>query len=302
MGLLDGPAVLFGWGCYLSFGYFKMNKINIRIWRRTIQTGVAVVFIMLPILNAEGFSFIWGNFLNIHVGSLTFSDPLAVLQVTVKNRYLPVGLLISAGMVLAIAFCLGTVFCSWICPFGLLSELVNRLACRVWPWKFSLYKIFKNGFAVKAVVFCAGFLIVFVFCRSPVLNLTSLSFQYSNIFQYFLIQKQLPAAIWFIGAILLVEFLFRTRLWCRWFCPQSVLLIVARLFNPFRLKVVFEKEKCVGIKAPGPCQKACSLDLNPKRLNSRIEAQCTNCGDCVDACRKTGGALAFGFGRCKKGQ
>ncbi|MBC2716070.1 MAG: 4Fe-4S binding protein [Desulfobacteraceae bacterium] len=279
-----------------------MKKIDIRIWRRTIQTGVAVFFIMLPILNAEGFSFIWGNFLNIHVGSLTFSDPLAVLQVIVKNQYLPVGLLISAGMVLVIAFCLGTVFCSWICPFGLLSELVNSLACRVWPWKSSLCKIFKNGFAVKAVVFCAGFLFVCGFCSSPVLNLMSLPFQYSNIFQYFFIQKYLSAVIWFIGTILLVEFLFRTRLWCRWICPQSVLLIVAKQFNPFRLKVVFEKEKCVGSKAPCPCQKACSLDLDPRRLNSRIEAECTNCGDCVDTCRKTGGALALGFGQRKKGR
>ncbi|MCK5162081.1 MAG: hypothetical protein KAQ72_00105 [Desulfobacula sp.] len=46
---------------------------------------------MLPILNAAGFKFIWGNFLNTHIGSLTFSDPLAVFQVMVQNRYLPAG-------------------------------------------------------------------------------------------------------------------------------------------------------------------------------------------------------------------
>ena len=114
-----------------------MKKNDICIWRQTMQIGVAVLFIMLPMMNASGFSFIWGNFLNMHVGSLTFSDPLAALQVIVKNQYLPAGLLIGAGMVLAIAFCLGTVFCSWICPFGLFSELVNRLACRVWPRKSS---------------------------------------------------------------------------------------------------------------------------------------------------------------------
>jgi ferredoxin-type protein NapH len=278
-----------------------VKKNSIRIWRRTIQSGVAVFFILLPILNAEGFSFIWGNFLNIHVGSLTFSDPLAVLQMIVKNRYLPVGLLISAGTVLAIAFCLGTVFCSWICPFGLLSELVNRLACRVWPQKSCLCKISPNGFAVKAIIFCAGFLIVSFFCSSPALNIMSLPYQYSNIFQYIFIQKYLTTAIWLIGAILLAEFLFRTRLWCRWICPQSVLLTAAGRLNPFRLKVVFEKEKCVGSRVPCPCQKACSLDLDPRRLNGIIEAQCTNCGDCVDACRKTGGALSLGFGRHKNG-
>ncbi len=272
-----------------------MKKIDIHIWRRCLQTGVAVLFIGLPILNYAGFSFIWGNFLNLHIGSVTFSDPLAVLQVIVKNQYLPAGLFISAGMVLAIAFCLGTVFCSWICPFGLLSEVVNRLSCRVWPRKSGNIKIRKNGFAVKAIVFCAGFLAFLIFFRSPVLNLVSLPFQYSNIFQYLFMQKYLSAAIWFVGAILLAEFLFRTRLWCRWICPQSVLIAVVGQFNPFRLNVLFEKERCVGSRSPFPCQKACSLDLDPRVLNGRIKIACTNCGDCVDACRKTGGALGFGF-------
>ncbi len=265
-----------------------------------MQTGVAALFIFLPILNDLGFSFIWGNFLNIHIGSLTFSDPLAVLQVIVKNRYLPVGLLISAGTVLAIAFCLGTVFCSWICPFGLLSELVNSFARRVWPRKRGNSKIRKNGFAIKAGFFCAVFLVCWAFFRSPVLNFVSLPFQYSNIFQYLFVQKYLFVAIWFVGAILLTEFIFRTRLWCRWICPQSVLISITKLFNPFRLKVVFEKERCIGSKALSPCQKICSLDLDPRRLDGTIEAECTNCGDCVDACRKTGGALGLGFGRSRR--
>ncbi|MCD4719104.1 MAG: 4Fe-4S binding protein [Desulfobacula sp.] len=273
-----------------------MKKIDIHIWRRTLQTGVAVLFILLPILNAAGFKFIWGNFLNIHIGSLTFSDPLAVFQVIVKNQYLPTGLLISAGMVLAIAFFLGIVFCSWICPFGLLSELVNRLSCRVWPRESSNIKLQKSGFKVKTMIFCAGFLVFWIFFSSPVLNLMSLPFQYSNIFQYLFIQKHLSAGIWFIGSILLAEFVFHTRLWCRWICPQSVLLAVAKLFNPFRLKIIFEKKRCIGSKIPCPCQKACSLDLDPRRLNGSSEAQCTNCGDCVDACRKTGGALGLRFG------
>jgi len=273
-----------------------MKKIDIHIWRRTVQIGVAALFIMLPVLNATGFNFIWGNFLNVHVGSLTFADPLAVFQVIIKNRYLPVGLLISAGMVLAIAFFLGTVFCSWICPFGLLSELTNRLVYRVWPRESSNMKLRKSGFTIKIVIFCTGFLAFYFFFRSPILNLISLPFQYSNIFQYLFIQKYLSAGIWFIGVILLTEFVFRTRLWCRWICPQSVLPAVTKQLNPFRLKVIFEKKRCIGNQAPYPCQKACSLDLDPRHLTGGSEAQCTNCGDCVDACRKTGKALGFKFG------
>jgi ferredoxin-type protein NapH len=274
-----------------------MKKIDIHIWRRTLQTGVAATFIILPVLNANGFDFIWGNFLNIHVGGLSFADPLAVLQVIVKNRYLPLGLLISAGMVLAIAVCLGTVFCSWVCPFGLLSELVNRLSCRFRPIKGSNRTIRKNGFAIKAIVFCIGFFISWAFFSRPLLNRISLPFQYSNVFQYLFVQKQVTSAMGFIGVVLLTEFIFGTRLWCRWICPQAVLLVVAKRLNPFRLKVVFEKERCSGCQTPCPCQNACSLDLDPRRLNGRMEAECTNCGDCVDACRKTGGALSFTFGQ-----
>ncbi len=274
----------------------QMKKTNIHIWRRTIQAGVAVLFIALPMLNSWGFSFVWGNFLNIHVGSFTFSDPLAVLQVILKNRCLPVGILISAGTVLAIAFFFGTIFCSWICPFGFLSEFVNKLAYRAGPKKFRHTKIWKNGFAVKAIIFCTCFLIFWTFFTRSVFNIVSMPFQYSNIFQYLFLQKHLSLAILFVSGILSVEFIFGKRLWCRWICPQSVLLAVAKLFNPFRLKIIFAKQRCINSKSPSPCQKACSLDLDPRSLNGIKEAQCTNCGDCVDACRKTGGALGFGFG------
>ena len=159
-----------------------MKKIKIHIWRRAIQTGVAGLFVTLPMLNQAGFNFIWGNFLNVHVGCLTFSDPLAVSQIILKNHYLPIGLLIGAGMVLAISFFLGTIFCSWICPFGLLSELVNSFSSRVWPKKFSNRKTQEKSFAVKAAVFCTGFLVFWAFFRTPILNQVSMPFQYFNIF------------------------------------------------------------------------------------------------------------------------
>ena len=275
----------------------KLKQHHIHVWRRTIQTAIAVFFILLPMLNDNGFNFIWGNFLNIHIGSLTFSDPLAVAQVIIKNRYAPIGLLIGAGLVLGIAFFLGTIFCSWMCPFGLLSELTNRFAHRFRLKKIINIKFRANALAVKVVIFCAGFLAAIIFFSPPVLNQISMPFQYSNIFQYLFVQKYLLGAFWFIGAILAVEFVFSTRVWCRFICPQSVLLIIARLFNPFGLKILLKNKNCISDTVSPPCQKACSLDLNPRYLNFMSRAQCTNCGDCIDACRKTGNALGFNFGR-----
>ena len=276
-----------------------MTKNSIHSWRRTIQTAIAVFFILAPLLNANGFKFIWGNFLNIHIGSLIFSDPLAVLQVIVNNRYIPSGLLVGAGLVFAIAFFLGTIFCSWICPFGLLSELVNRFASRFSPKMFTNIKFSGNAFAIKAVVFCAGFFIAVMFLGSSALNQISLPFQYSNIFQYLFMQNYMYGAVWFLLAILAAEFIFSKRLWCRWFCPQSVLIAIVGQCNPFRLKILFAKKNCISNKAFSPCQKACSLDLDPRNLHFLNQIQCTNCGDCIDACRKTGKALDFGFGKSR---
>jgi len=272
-----------------------MKKMKIHTWRRVIQIGVAALFVILPILNQAGFNFIWGNFINIHVSCLTFSDPLAVFQVILKNHYMPIGLLLGAGMVLAISFFMGTIFCSWICPFGLLSELVNYFSSRMWPKKFSNRKIQTRGFAVKAAVFCTGFLVFWFFFNAPILNQMSMPFQYSNIFQYLFVQKYLSPAIWFMGAVLLAEFLVQTRLWCRWICPQSVLLAVVKRFSPFGLTIIFKQKNCISNKAPFPCRQACSLNLDPKRLSDWSLAQCSNCGDCVDACEKTGKALVYKF-------
>jgi len=279
-------------------GNFKTNPIH--FWRRVVQTATAVVFVLLPLLNAGGFQSVWGNFLNIHIGSLTFSDPLAVLQVVVGNRIVTPKIFIGAGLVLGIAFFLGTVFCSWICPFGLLSELTHALARKIKAGKKIDINASKSGPAAKLILFCCGVAAVFLFFHSPILNQASLPFQYATVFQYLFMQNHLFGAAWVLTAILLVEFIFRRRLWCRWVCPQSVLIALAGRCNPRVLKVRFDPKNCLSAKASPPCQNACSLDLDPRRLNGASRLLCTNCGDCIDACRKSGGALDFGFTRPAK--
>jgi ferredoxin-type protein NapH len=279
-------------------GNRKTSPIHFR--RRIVQTATAVFFVLLPLLNARGFQFVWGNFLNIHIGSLTFSDPLAVLQVVVGSRILPPKIFIGAGLVLAFAFFLGTVFCSWICPFGLLSELTHALARRLRSEKRTDAKLLNSGPAAKLILFCCGVAAVFLFFQSPMLNQASLPFQYATVFQYLFMQNYLYGAAWVLMAILFVELIFRRRLWCRWVCPQSVLIALAGRCNPWVLNVRFHPKRCLSAKASPPCQNACSLDLDPRHLCGTNRLLCTNCGDCIDACTKAGGALDFGFTRPAK--
>jgi len=269
-----------------------MHHYSVHTWRRTLQIGVAFTFAILPILNALGFKLIWGNFLNIHIGTIAFSDPLAVFQVAVVNRYFTPKFIISAGLVLGIALVLGTVFCSWICPFGLLSEWFHSLSGRILPRRAKQRQL-NRGFLVKLALFTVGFGAIAYFFQRPLLNQISMPFAYSQIFQYLCIQKQLAWVAFLVAGVLMIEFCGGVRVWCRFICPQSVLLTLVKNLNPIRLKVGFTSQRCLCRQSDTPCQRACSLSLNPRLLNRVWETECNNCGACVDACHSVGRALRF---------
>ncbi len=272
-----------------------MKKPTLKFYRRILQISVAAAFIVIPHLNHQlRINHVCGNFLSVRVFGLTLADPLAVLQVSIQNWYVAPGILMAAGIVLALAMCLGTVFCSWICPYGLLSEWVHGLARCFLPENHKGLNIRISAFRIKVCIFMAGMLFTLLFATAPVMNQFSMPAWYSRVFQYLIVQKHLSVAVVVITVILFLEFVSRNRLWCRYLCPQAILLILAKLVNPYRLKVAWQKEKClISDSDQGPCQKACSLSLNPKTLNEALETECTNCGDCVTVCKKMGQALSF---------
>lgn len=272
-----------------------MKKPSIRTCRRTLQIGVAVSFVLIPVLNHFRINYLTGNLLFLNAAGLPLADPLAVLQIVLKNWYFSSDLLIGACIPLILAVSLGTVFCSWVCPFGLLSELAQGLGRRISLGKYKRVSIRGKGFSIKTCIFGLGLLGFLIFSTTPVLNQLSLPAWYSRIFQFYLEQKHVSFAILFLFAILLIEFAARTRLWCRYICPQSFLLILAKLVNPSRLKIDYQNDRCLCKPGREICLKACSLSLDPKTLGSSLESECTNCGDCVVVCNKIGQALGFQF-------
>jgi ferredoxin-type protein NapH len=222
------------------------------------------------------------------------ADPLAVLQLSIKNLYPPtLDNFIGAFLPLLLAFFLGTVFCSWICPFGLLAELVQKARRKILGKKYQGLPVFKKGFSLKMIIFSLGLLAFFVFSTTPVLNQLSMPAWYTRFFQYYFGQDVISLCFLFIFAVLLIEFFAAKRLWCRYICPQSVLITLAKQLNKKRLRVVFDKEKCICKPGYARCEMACTLSLSPKTLLENRELECSNCGDCIVACKKMGQALFF---------
>ena len=120
---------------------------------------------------------------------------------------------------------------------------------------------------------------------------------YARFFQYLFGQDYFSLSILFLLTLLVIEFAAQKRLWCRYVCPQSVIISLVKQLNAKRLRVVFDLEKCLCRSAHEHCREACSLALEPKTVGTSPEMDCTNCGDCVVACKKIGRALSFQYGK-----
>ncbi|WP_457576071.1 4Fe-4S binding protein [Desulfomarina sp.] len=270
-----------------------MKKPSIKMTRRLCQLFIIVLFIAIPILNKNRYSLFYGNLLSFHFWIIPLADPLAVLQLTIKNLSITLDSLIGALLVLSVAFFLGTVFCSWICPYGFFSELAVISGKKIFGRKNIGGVRGRSGFRCKLIIFVVGIVFFLVFSTTPVLNQLSLPAWYTRFFQYLFGQGYVSLSILVLLALLVMEFFTRQRFWCRYICPQSVLLSFAKRLNRKRLRVVFDQQRCRCKGSSDPCAMACTLSLKPKMAGDVSEIECTNCGDCVVTCSNIGQALTF---------
>jgi ferredoxin-type protein NapH len=276
-----------------------LQRPSLRFWRRTVQIGVAAAFVAIPYLNLKRIHVLSGNFLSFDAAGVPLADPLAAVQVVLKSRSVTFDLLVGTALALLLAWTLGTVFCSWICPFGLLSEWVHSWSRRLLPRSYQGLRGRGDGSLVRLVLFGALFLAFLVFAGGPVLNQLSLPAWYSRLFQLYVAESYVTPAVFLLAGVLAAEFLAKSRVWCRYACPQAVLLSLTGLLNPWRLRVVYEPQHCTCKKGADPCRTACPLSLDPRRLRHPLERECNNCGDCYVTCRNLGKALRFRLGpRC----
>lgn len=272
-----------------------MIRPTLFFWRRCLQIGLAAGMAVIPWANARGLDWISGNYLALDVLGLPLADPLAVLQVLVSAGDVAARAALGAGLALALAVILGPVFCAYACPYGLLSELVHGLDRRASrdagrPTDATG----RRGFRCKAALTGLGLAVVAGFGLPPLLNLLSMPAYYSRLWQH----AALGGFLWPLAVMplaLLVEWASGARLWCRFVCPQSVLLGLMRRINPWALRLDFTPGRCTCRAGESRCVGACSLGLDPRRVR-KLALACTNCGDCRTACRSLGRALGFRLG------
>jgi len=260
---------------------------TLKLIRRTVQFSVAGIFILIPWLNANKFHDISGNFLSFDFYGIPFTDPLAALQSFTASGSISSTLLFGAFLPVILASFLGAVFCSWICPYGLISELNQSLNRKV---RGVTIRKRANGFKTKIIFFGMILAAMALLGGTPILNQFSMPGWYSRAFQSWFLQGVVPAGAFLLLAAMAVDLISGQRFWCRYCCPQSIILHIVQSRSPKRLRIVFDPTQCTCDKE-SPCRSACPLSLNPKGSQNILELECSNCGDCATECAQHGGAI-----------
>ena len=236
----------------------------------------------------------WAD-LQLVEGSLTasrvlgfhFADLNSSLQLMLAHKHVVLNLVIGVTTVFLIYVLLGgRSFCSWVCPYHLLSELAEMLHLKLAEKRLvkdhdldrRLRLVMFVIFAVLA--FVTGFTLFEVI--SPV-GILSRAMTYGT----------LVGLIW-VFLLLLIEIFWSRRFWCRYICPIGLTYGLVGAAAPVR--IYYDAEKCLH---EGKCRSVCLvphvLDMTKMgygtELREPIGPDCTRCAMCLDACPT--GALTF---------
>ena len=215
------------------------------------------------------------------------SCPIGSLQATLGDRKYKFAFYI-LGFLMVIGALFGRFVCGWLCPFGLVQDLLYKI-----PFLKKLKKLPGDRF-LKFL----KYLILIVFVILFPLFAVDIFGQGKPWFcEYICLSGTLGAGVplavlnegirsvigwlyaWKVAilmALLLLSVLVY-RPFCRYICPLGA---VYGLFNPISLyRYKIDESKCTDC---GACQTACKLDIKTFKTPNSME--CIRCGDCIRAC------------------
>ncbi len=240
-----------------------------------------------------------GGMWSAEIAGLSITDPLAGAESIAASGRAEKVLWISLILPLIVTILLGRVFCSWICPVGLLLELTDRLRgilrfLEVAPREIRFSRWIKYTLLAVGILLTALLAMpVLGYVYPPAIVGREL---HDFVFGLFDAAERgdfgfnIDGLTWMnliILGIVAFEITISRRWWCRYVCPGGALyslLGAARL-----VRIRRRPEKCTQC---GTCVTVCPVGLTP--MTDRMGKECDNCGRCFSYCPDK--ALTFGLG------
>ncbi len=267
--------------------------------RKNLRLKVQLLFTIVT--NGYAYGFLNGK---IYQGSLKYacvpglncyscpgalaSCPIGALQALLNQRgfQIPFGVL---GFFFLFGSVLGRFVCGWLCPFGLIQDLLHKIPLFQKRKRLPFHSVLKYGkYVVLIFLVCIGSMFLFggfakvpAFCKYlcpsgtlfgalPLLTVNKLlRSQAGGLF------------FWKLGVLLflLIASVKIYRPFCQYLCPLGA---VYGWFNRFSLvQIHWDKEECTSCLS---CEEACPVGLSLHEISRSSE--CIRCGRCVRACPK----------------
>ena len=206
---------------------------------------------------------------------------------TAKLQFLPAVLALSAGafiLVVILTVLFGRLYCSVICPLGVMQDCVSWLGRKQKKNRYSYSKP-KNWLRYTVLVLFIADLVVGIGAIAVLIEPYSI---FGRIVNSIVSPKG-----WVVPAVAVVTFIvifilawLNGRTWCNTICPVGSILGLLSRFSLF--KPVIDTAKCNGCKkCARNCKAAC---INPE-AHSIDCSRCVVCFDCLGNCKQ--GAITY---------
>lgn len=231
------------------------------------------------------------------------SCPIGSLQAVLSSKgrrfsFYVLGLLMLFGIVA------GRLVCGFLCPFGLIQDLLHRIPVR---------KVRVNPVADRILRYLKYLVLAVLVVLLPLLVRNDFDMGYTWFCQYvcpagtlsglslIVTNPFLADALGFLFSwkmcllmIVLISSTLIHRPFCRYLCPLGAFYGLFAKFSLYQMNL--DKSKCVGC---GRCESVCPMAVRcTKEINT---AECIRCGRCAAACPEDAISSTFGFeGGCHK--
>ncbi len=222
-------------------------------------------------------------------------DPFISLQMFVSTYKLPINMIIGLTTI-AIVYLLvgGRSYCAWVCPYGLLSEIGEKLHNSLVHKHIIKSRTFDHRvrhifwFIFLSLSFSSGYLVFE-------------TFNVVGILSRLLIYGWSVAVIWVV-VVFLMEVFFSRRAWCKYICPIGTTYSYIGKGSALKIQWNDNCDHCM--VCHDVCFESQVLELtkaryDDERVKKGIKTQyvtgidCTLCARCIDVCHED--ALTFEF-------
>lgn len=214
-----------------------------------------------------------------------------LVKTGVASHVHPAGLVIFT-LIIVLTLLLRRGFCSWVCPFGTVSEYLHRFGNKVIGR--NLLMPMWLDLPLRGIKYLLLGFFLFVILGMPVMALGQfINGPYNrmaDVKMYLFFADIGYTALQVIVVLVVLSILFK-NFWCRYLCPYGALLCLVSLVSPTRISR--NPDLCTNC---GACTRTCPNRIPVHKKNQVCSGECTACLSCVDTCPSEG-ALEIAVGR-----